>query len=76
MKKDVKSAEVPIEAYDGDIRVLVGINFDKVVYQDYKDVFVWFYVPWCGYCRELESIYQKIAGKYREFGMVIDFNGR
>lgn len=61
LKVDLKSEEVPEGALDGDVKVLVGKNFDSVVKQAGKDVFVEFYAPWCGHCKQL-------APKYDELG--------
>lgn len=32
LKKEFKSADIPAESYDGNVRVLVGKNFNEVVY--------------------------------------------
>jgi len=67
LKKEYKSAEVPAESHDGNVRVLVGKNFNEVVYQDQKDVLVEFYAPWCGHCKKLTPIYESVAKKFRGF---------
>jgi protein disulfide-isomerase A1 len=46
----IKSAPVPA-SQDEPVYTLVSSEFDKVVYDDEKDVFVEFYAPWCGHCR-------------------------
>jgi len=71
LKKEFKSAEVPVESHDGNVRVLVGKNFAEVVYESGKDVLVEFYAPWCGHCKKLTPIYEEVAKKYRAFDNLI-----
>lgn len=71
LKKEFKSAEVPAESHDGNVRVLVGKNFQEVVYESGKDVLVEFYAPWCGHCKKLTPIYEEVAKKYRAFDDLI-----
>ena len=53
-------------AGDGPSRVveLTDENFESVVLQKDKDVFVEFYAPWCGHCQQFEPMYDKIADVY------------
>jgi len=39
-------------------------NFDKIVKDSNKDVLVEFYAPWCGHCKHLAPIYEKLASAY------------
>ena len=43
----VKSQKVP-EVQDESVYVLVADEFDKIVEDQSKDLFVEFYAPWCG----------------------------
>jgi len=36
-------------------------NFDKLVLDSSKDVFVEFYAPWCGHCKQLAPAYESFA---------------
>jgi protein disulfide-isomerase A1 len=67
----LKSEPVPKQEYDGNVRVLVGKNFDEVVYDTSKDVLVEFYAPWCGHCKSLAPDYEKLAAEFRNSNVVI-----
>jgi protein disulfide isomerase family A protein 3 len=43
----LKSQEVPEQT--GDVKVVVGKNFDEIVNDNSKDVLIEFYAPWCGH---------------------------
>jgi len=45
--------------------VLGSDNFDKVVLDSTKDVFVEFYAPWCGHCKRLTPIWEKLAAAFK-----------
>jgi protein disulfide-isomerase-like protein len=59
-----KSEDIP-ENVEGDVQVLVGRTFDKVVFDETKDVLVEFYAPWCGHCKSLAPIYDELAQKVK-----------
>jgi protein disulfide-isomerase-like protein len=55
-----------------DVVVLNEDNFDSVVMDVTKDVLVEFYAPWCGHCKTLAPIYEKIGSTYKsEKGIVV-----
>ncbi|KFK34745.1 hypothetical protein AALP_AA5G187700 [Arabis alpina] len=62
LKPFYKSDPVP-ENNDGDVKIVVGNNFDEIVLDESRDVLLEIYAPWCGYCQSFEPIYNKL-GKY------------
>ncbi|KAJ2365898.1 protein disulfide-isomerase precursor, partial [Coemansia sp. RSA 2611] len=55
-----KSEAIP-ETNDGNVFVLVSKQFNEVVFDKSKDVLVEFYAPWCGHCKNLVPIYDKLG---------------
>jgi len=43
------------------VTVLTDENFDSIVKDSNKNVLVEFYAPWCGHCKSLAPIYEKLA---------------
>lgn len=60
LKEFHKSEPIP-ERNDGDVKIVVGNNFDEIVLDESKDVLLEIYAPWCGHCQALEPIYEKLA---------------
>ncbi|XP_068652675.1 protein disulfide isomerase-like 1-4 isoform X2 [Aristolochia californica] len=60
LKPFYKSDPIP-ETNDGDVKIVVGDNFDEIVLDESKDVLLEIYAPWCGHCQSLEPIYNKLA---------------
>lgn len=56
----VKSQAVP-EHDEGQVKTVVGKNFDEVVLNPEKDVLIEFYAPWCGHCKTFAPKYEKLA---------------
>lgn len=48
-----------------DVVVLNDDNFDSIVLDSSKDVLVEFYAPWCGHCKSLAPVYEKIGTTYK-----------
>lgn len=61
----LKSQPIP-ETQDGNVFTLVSNQFDEVVYDDSKDVFVEFYATWCGHCKRLAPIWDSLGDHYAE----------
>jgi len=45
--------------------VLGPDNFDSVVLDSTKDVFVEFYAPWCGHCKRLTPLWEKLSSVFK-----------
>jgi len=59
----VKSEAIP-ENNDGPVTVLVGKNFEQIVF-DKKDVLVEFYAPWCGHCKKLAPVFDELGEAFK-----------
>ncbi|CAL9203793.1 unnamed protein product [Musa hybrid cultivar] len=64
LKPFYKSDPLP-ETNDGDVKIIVGNNFDEIVLDESKDVLLEIYAPWCGHCQALEPTYNKLAKHLR-----------
>eukprot|EP00062_Callorhinchus_milii_P009148 gi/632952737/ref/XP_007892015.1/ PREDICTED: protein disulfide-isomerase-like protein of the testis [Callorhinchus milii] len=60
------SEELPPDWNKQPVKVLVGTNFDDVVFNITKNVFVMFYAPWSQRCKEINPIWDQVGEKYQE----------
>jgi protein disulfide-isomerase A6 len=57
-----------------DVTVLSPANFDKIVKDTTKHVFVEFYAPWCGHCKHLAPIWDKLSTIFKNEPNVVIAN--
>lgn len=64
MTSTLKSEPIP-EKQTSPVVVVVGKSFHDIVLDETKDVLVKFYAPWCGHCKSLAPIFEKVAEKLK-----------
>jgi len=64
IKPHLKSEPVPES--QGPVTVVVGSQFDEIVNDSTKDVFVKYYAPWCGHCKKLAPIWEELGEAYKD----------
>jgi protein disulfide-isomerase A6 len=57
-----------------DVTVLDPTNFDSIVKDSNKHVLVEFYAPWCGHCKKLAPIWDKLASVFKNDPNVVIAN--
>ena len=50
LSPSIKSEPVP-EKQENTVLKVVAHNYEEIVLDDSKDVFIEFYAPWCGHCK-------------------------
>lgn len=63
LEKFLRSEDIP-ESQEGAVITVVGKTFNQIVKDESKDVFVEFYAPWCGHCKQLEPIWEQLASEF------------
>ncbi|XP_077629399.1 protein disulfide-isomerase-like protein of the testis isoform X1 [Crocuta crocuta] len=69
-KKHQSSEEVPKYWDQGPVKQLVGKNFNMVVFDKKRDVFVMFYAPWSEKCKALFPVLEELGRKYQNHSTV------
>jgi len=70
LQPTVKSEEIPADN-SGPVKVVVAKQFDQMVLDQSKDVFVEFYAPWCGHCKKLAPIWDELGSTFNAHESVV-----
>jgi len=67
----LNSEKTPADWDAKPVKVLTGENFPTVVNNADKHVFVEFYAPWCGHCKELAPVWDALAESFIDHSDIV-----
>ncbi|XP_043945438.1 protein disulfide-isomerase-like protein of the testis [Protopterus annectens] len=71
IKPQLDSEEIPEDWNQTPVKVLVGKNFDKIVFDKTKNAFVMLYLPWSQDSKHLLQIWTKLGNMYEGYSNVV-----
>ncbi|XP_066545792.1 protein disulfide-isomerase [Amia ocellicauda] len=70
-KPKLDSQPIPENWDKQPVKELVGLNFERVAFNDERNVFVMFYKPWSQECKDLFPVWEKVGKVYENHESVV-----